>query len=418
MDFFRMHKSQSDRLQDIISIDSELNKIQDLDVLLERTLTFARRMVHADAGSIYRKTADGLQINYSQNDTLSAGLQNGQKLIYNIFTIPISKKTISGYAASTAQMVNIDDAYAIPADAPFGYDKTYDQKSGYRTKSILAIPLVSILGELVGVLQLINKKQADGNVAAFSREDEAIARHFANNVVVALERAKNTRTILLRMIQMAELRDPKETGPHVNRVAGYSVEIYEQWAKAHGLPPEKIQQDIDNFRMAAMLHDVGKVAISDIILKKQSGFTPEEREIMKTHTTSGAKLFLTEPSEFDKMSMSVALNHHENWDGSGYPGYVDVLSGKALRANPDGSPVGKKGLEIPLFGRIVSLADVYDALRSKRSYKSAWTEDDVLKEIRSLSGSKFDPELVDIFFDVYPTLQNISARYQDSEDAH
>ena len=418
MDFFRMHKNQSDRLQDIISIDSELNKIQDLDILLERTLVFARRMVHADAGSIYLKKADGLQINYSQNDTLSADLLPGQKLIYNIFTIPINKKTISGYAASTKQMVNIEDAYSIPSDSPYGYDKTYDKVSGYRTKSILTIPLISNLGELFGVLQLINKKQEDGNVSLFSKEDEAIARHFANNVVIALERAKMTRAILLRMIQMAELRDPKETGPHVNRVAGYSVEIYEHWANTHTLPTDKIQKDIDNFRMAAMLHDVGKVAISDLILKKQAGFTPDEREIMKTHTISGAKLFLTEQSDFDKMALSVALNHHENWDGTGYPGFIDIHTGNTLKKNRDGSPRGKKRLEIPLYGRIVSLADVYDALRNKRSYKEAWTEEDVLKEIKSMSGTKFDPELVGIFFDVYPTLQTISARYMDNESSH
>ena len=302
----------------------------------------------------------------------------------------------------------------------------------------MTIPLLSNLGELFGVLQLINKKKTDtsdirvnkGNLAevpfyndvtkvvSFSSEDEAIAKHFANNVVIALERAKMTRATLERMIQMAELRDPKETGPHVNRVAGYSIEIYEQWAKRHHLPQEKIQKDIDNFRMAAMLHDVGKVAISDLILKKQSAFSSEEREIMKTHTVSGAKLFLTEQSDFDKIALSVALNHHENWDGSGYPGFVDIHTGQSIRREQHGKALGKKGREIPLFGRIVALADVYDALRNQRSYKPAWSEENVLNEIRGLTGIKFDPELVDIFFEIYPTLQNISARYQETNKLH
>ena len=433
MDSSAGHKDQPDRLKTIITIDSELNKIQDLDILLERILTFARRMVNADAGSIYLKKGDGLQITYSQNDTLAADLSSIQKLIYNIFTVPLNKKTVSGYAGATKTMVNIADVYAIPAESPFTYDTSYDRVARYQSKSNLTIPLLSNLGELFGVLQLINKRHPaaphihtakvdpEGNgffndvtkVIGFSADDEAIARHFANNVVIALERAKMTRATLERMIQMAELRDPKETGPHVNRVAGYSIEIYEQWAKHHDLPQEKIQKDIDNFRMAAMLHDVGKVAISDLILKKSSGFTPEEREIMKTHTVSGAKLFLTEQSDFDKMALSVALNHHENWDGTGYPGFVDIRTGKPLRKDAQGKPLGKRGLEIPLYGRIVALADVYDALRNQRSYKQAWTEDDVLREIRSLSGSKFDPELVEIFFEVYPTLQTISARYAD-----
>lgn len=420
MDLLRAHPengAHGDRLQDIISIDSELNKIQDLDVLLERTLTFARRTVSADAGSIYLKKGAGLQISYSQNDTLQANLLPGQKLIYSIFTIAINKRTISGYVAATKQIVNIEDVYNIPPGAPYGYDTAYDKAAGYRNKSNLTIPLVSNVGELFGVLQLINKTTLEGKTGSFGTEDEAIARHFANNVVVALERAKMTRAILLRMIQMAELRDPKETGPHVNRVAGYSTEIFEQWAIRHKLPEAKIRRDIDNFRMAAMLHDVGKVAISDLILKKNSGFTPEEREIMKTHTVAGARLFTTEQSDFDKMALAVALNHHENWDGTGYPGFVDIHTGQPTRVDDEGKPLGKKGHEIPIYGRIVSLADVYDALRSRRSYKEAWTEEDVLAEIRKLRGSKFDPELVDIFFDVYPTLQTIAARYQDAEQA-
>jgi len=403
----------SAKLHELISLDTELNKIQDLDLLLERILTNARSMMSADAGSIYLRTEEGLQINYSHNDTLQADLPPGQKLIYNIFTIKISKRTISGYVAATKQILNIPDVYLIPSGSPYGYDKLYDTVSGYRTQSMLTIPLVSNRGELFGVLQIINKKDQAGTVRSFSREDESIAIHFANNAVIALERARMTRAILLRMIQMAELRDPKETGPHVNRVAGFSAEIYERWAYRRGLPREKIVRDMDNFRMAAMLHDVGKVAVSDLILKKPGGFTPEEYEEMKRHTLSGAKLFLTEPTEFDKMAMTVALNHHENWDGTGYPGHIDIATGQPLKKDKSGKPVGKKGSEIPLFGRIVSVADVYDALRSSRVYKKAWTEEQTVEEMKKMSGTKFDPELVDIFLEVHPVLQSIADRYKD-----
>lgn len=407
------NQNESGRIQELISIDTELNKIQDLDVLLERILRSARVMLSADAGSIYLSTGEGLQINYSQNDTMQADLPPGQKLIYNIFTIKINRKTISGYVASTKQVLNIPDAYRIPSESPFGFDTVYDKVSGYKTTSILTIPLLSNRGELFGVLQIINKKDKNGTVVAFSAEDEAIAIHFANNAVIALERAKMTRAILLRMIQMAELRDPKETGPHVNRVAGFSVEIYESWAIKRGLPRDKIDRDIDNLRMAAMLHDVGKVAISDVVLKKPGRFTDQEYEVMKTHTISGAKLFMTEPTEFDKMALAVALSHHENWDGTGYPGHVDVRTGKVLKAGKDGKALGKKGNEISIFGRIIALADVYDALRNTRVYKEAWSEDDTVREIERLSGSKFDPELVDIFLKVHPTLKTIADRYQD-----
>jgi HD-GYP domain-containing protein (c-di-GMP phosphodiesterase class II) len=135
-------------------------------------------------------------------------------------------------------------------------------------------------------------RDPEGNVAPFTKEDEMLVLHFATNVSTALQRAQMTRAILLRMIRMAELRDPKETGPHVNRVAGYAVEIYERWAQKHHISQHEIEQNRDNLRMAAMLHDVGKVAISDIILKKPARFTDEEYEIMKSHTYMGARLFI------------------------------------------------------------------------------------------------------------------------------
>ena len=106
---------------------------------------------------------------------------------------------------------------------------------------------------------------------------------------------------------MAELRDPKETGSHVNRVASCAVTIYEHWAASHGVSREKIDKNRDVLRMSAMLHDVGKVAISDSILKKPARFTPEEFEIMKGHTYMGARLFADQYSEFDEESPTQAI---------------------------------------------------------------------------------------------------------------
>lgn len=409
--------SDSEKLREIITIDSEINKIQDQDILLEKILQVARRLINAEAGSIYIRNEDKLEITYSQNDELAARLPPGQKLIYNIFKIPINKKTVSGYCAVTKSIVNIDDAYKIPASAPYKFDPFYDKVSEYRSVSILAVPLISGLGELMGVLQVINKKDENGEYRQFNADDEQLIQHFANNVVITLERAQMTRALLLRMIQMAELRDPKETGPHVNRVAGYAVEIYERWATKKGIPEHKIQRDRDNLRMAAMLHDAGKVAISDIILKKPARFTEEEYRVMQMHTVYGARLFLNEQSEFDRIARIVALTHHENWDGTGYPGHVDLATGRVEKSNPDGSAKGRARAEIPIFGRIVSIADVYDALRSKRTYKEAWSEEDVLTEIKSLSGTKFDPEVVESFFEVYPQLQQIAQRYKDDDEA-
>jgi HD-GYP domain-containing protein (c-di-GMP phosphodiesterase class II) len=408
--------SDKQKLKEIISLDSELNKLQDLDILLERILTESRRVTGADAGSIYIRREDELVINYAQNDTLQAKLPPGEKLIYKVFTVPVSTQTISGYAAATGEPVNIKDVYNISQDAPYGFDPTYDRVSGYTSRSMIAIPLRTNIGDIIGVIQLINKQAANGKPTSFNKDDELMLMHFATNATVALQRAQMTRAILLRMISMAELRDPKETGQHVNRVAGYAVEIYERWATEHGYDAHEIERTKDNLRMAAMLHDVGKVAISDLVLKKPARFTPEEYEIIKTHTLHGARLFVNKQSEFDEVAQIVAMNHHENWDGTGYPGHVEVETGEALTTDDDGGIVGKREDEIPLFGRIVAICDVFDALSSKRVYKDAWKEEDVLEEMRRLSGTKFDPDLIDIFFKVLPNIRTVSAKFREEED--
>jgi HD-GYP domain-containing protein (c-di-GMP phosphodiesterase class II) len=169
--------------------------------------------------------------------------------------------------------------------------------------------------------------------------------------------------------------------------------------------------------MSAMLHDVGKVAISDTILKKPGRFTPEEFLAMKLHTLYGANLFSDIYSDFDEFAGIVALNHHERWDGNGYPGYIDPHTQLPLPGfeNENGSARGKQGEEIPLFGRIVALADVFDALSCRRCYKEAWENSEVLNEIRNESGKQFDPELVEIFFECVESFQQIAKLYPDTE---
>ncbi len=400
-------------LQSIIKIDSELNQIQDLDLLLERILLEARRVVHADAGSIYVKEADRLVIKYAQNDTKQKELPPGQKLIYSVFSVPINEKTISGYAALTGHIVNVPDVYHIPSNAPYSYNTTFDRISSYKTTSNLAVPLKTADKRLLGVIQVINSRDSTGAIVPFGKEDELLISHFAANATVALQRAYMTRAMILRMIKMSELRDPKETGAHVNRVAGYAVEIYDRWAYRHSVSDAERDKTRDILKIAAMLHDVGKVAISDLILKKPAKFTPEEYEIMKAHTFFGARLFDDPQSPLDSVSADVALTHHENWDGTGYPGWINPMTGEAVKKNDEGKVLGRKGEEIPLGGRIVAIADVFDALSCRRVYKKAWAEQDVYDEIRNLSGTKFDPELVDVFFEILPSIKQIRELYPE-----
>lgn len=408
--------TEYEKIQKVLKLGTELNTVQDVDILLERILSEARKFVAADAGTIYLKEGNNLVFAHAQNDTKQKQLPPGKKLIYNSFRVPVSKKSISGYVASTGETLCIPDVYSIETSSPYQFDSTIDKKSGYKTHSMLTFPLINLTGEVLGVLQMINPLDQSGDVSLFTEEDQLYINHFASSASIVLQRAQMTRSMVLRMIQMAELRDPKETGPHVNRVASYSVEIYEKWAKNRKVDPEEIEKTRDSLKIAAMLHDVGKVAISDTILKKPARFTDEEYKIMKSHTYLGARLFSSRHSVLDSISCDVALMHHENWDGTGYPGYVDMETGAVLEKDHRGEPLPRKGEEISIFGRIVSIADVFDALSSKRVYKSSWGEKDVLKEIASLSGSKFDPEMVEVFFEVLDVIKSIQSRYPDSSE--
>ena len=407
--------------KNIIRLDSELNQIQDYDLLLERILYEARKVVHADAGSIYitvpteegEEGTEKLAIKYSQNETIQKKMPPGQKMIYSIFTVPINEKSISGYCAFKKTLINVPDMYNIPSEAPYQFNSSFDVITGYKTVSTLTIPLVATDKRLMGVIQVINSKDENENIIPFSSSDELILTHFATNATMVLQRAYITRAMILRMIKMSELRDPKETGTHVNRVAGYSVEIYDRWAFHHKIPVSEREKFRDSLKISSMLHDVGKVAISDAILKKPARFTPEEYQIMQNHTIYGASLFRDTNTYVDHLAKDIALTHHENWDGTGYPGWVDPYTGKIEKANEEGKPLGRRGEEIPLGGRIVAIADVYDALCSKRVYKDPWNEKEVLDEMRKLSGSKFDPELIEIFFEVLPNIKQAQNQYPE-----
>ncbi len=406
--------SEKEKLDTLTLLGIELNQVQDLDILMERILSEARRFVNADAGSIYIRDGDSLHFTYTQNDTLQKRLKKGGKLIYSFFTIPIDETSMAGYVAFTGEPLNLSDVYKIDTVKPYQFDRKFDQASDYTTRSALTIPLKTAKGDVLGVLQIINARDEKNQFISFSEKDQTMMTHFASIAAVALKRAKMTRAMILRMIRMAEMRDPKETGDHVNRVGSYALEIYEKWASKHNITQEEIDKNRDLFRMAAMLHDVGKIAISDTILKKPGKFNDKEYEIMKRHTIYGAQLFQDRQSEFDDAAVQVALNHHEWWNGKGYPGYVDIVTGEPHKefASEDGKPRGKRGEEIPIFGRIVSLVDVYDALCSTRVYKGAWEESKVLSTIEQSSGTQFDPELVEIFFESLDIIRSVQNRFK------
>ncbi|MCR4733774.1 MAG: GAF domain-containing protein [Treponema sp.] len=409
---------QEDKLQQIIGIERTLGEIQDVDVLLERILTETRRIVNADAGSIYVVEGNRLRIKYGQNDTQLKELAPGEKLPYLSFSFAIDERSICGYVAYSGKALNIKDAYKISDNKPYKFNRNTDLTTNYRTKSIFTIPLKMANGNLLGVLQIINAKNENGSVIAFSEEAELLITHFASSAVQALQHAYLTSNMVKRMLKMAEFRDPKETYPHVERVSSYSLEIYDRWAFNHNVPMEEMHRYRDTLKIAAKFHDVGKVGISDVILKKVfPRFTEEERNIMKGHTCIGAQLFEPPESFLDQMSQEIALHHHDRWDGgdTGYPGNVDLKSFSIKDGViPKSAPLS--GKEIPLSARIVAVADVFDALSHKRCYKDAWSIDDAFAEIQDNSGSHFDPEVVLAFMQVRDRICSIQMAYPDEPE--
>ncbi len=390
----------------ILKTNEELNHLKDVDTILDKILFEARKLSGADAGSIFLVEGNYLNFSYVHNDTLFPEDETNVAL-YADFKEPINEKSIVGYVGLTGETLVIDDTYNMSDTLPYTFNPSYDLKSGYKTTSIFAIPLKTFQNRLVGVMQLINAKDEQGRITPFTHESQIYVPLFANNASVAIEQGIMNRELILRMMKMAELRDPTETGGHVQRVGAYSAEIYQKWALNQGIDRKEIKRTRDLIRLASMLHDVGKVGISDSILKKPAKLTDKEFDTMKWHTVYGARLFVHTTSNLDKMSCEIALNHHEKWMGRGYPGKIpDIFSEEMIMGAP------KKGGEIPLPARITTLADVFDALTSRRSYKDPMPDDEIMKIIEKDSGTHFDPEIVQVFFDIFDVIKAIREKFK------
>ncbi len=207
--------------------------------------------------------------------------------------------------------------------------------------------------------------------------------------LVQAEEVLETRLQIVQCLgKAAEYRD-NETGMHILRISHFARTI----AKAIGFSDEQA----DELLHAAPMHDVGKIGIPDAILLKPGKLTAEEWEVMRQHPAIGARIIGEHKSSLLQLAATIALCHHEKWDGSGYPN-------------------GLAGEDIPLEARIVSLVDVFDALTSVRPYKKAWPIEEALEFIRDQSGSHFDPMLVDVFINCLPEILRIRDRWADKPE--
>ena len=201
------------------------------------------------------------------------------------------------------------------------------------------------------------------------------------------EVVQRERETVMRLCKAAEFRDP-ETGAHILRMAHYSRLI----AQRLGFSLE----DQDLLLEAAPMHDIGKVGIPDRILLKPGRLTPEEFEVMKQHASLGFDLLQGSSSRVLQVGAEIARGHHEKFDGTGYP-------------------AGLVGDNIPIFSRIVAVADVFDALTSERPYKKAWPLQEAVDHLRASAGQHFDPQVVEAFLGAWDEVLAIRAQYQDDD---
>jgi response regulator RpfG family c-di-GMP phosphodiesterase len=205
-------------------------------------------------------------------------------------------------------------------------------------------------------------------------------KKYAINEAIARKEVDVREKESLKVLGSAsDYKDP-ETGAHIVRVSAYSLVL----SKSLG-QPESIQ---DLIYYSSPLHDIGKLGVPDSVLLKEGRLTEEEFAVIKTHTTMGYEILKGSTSKYLKAGSIIALSHHEKYDGTGYP-------------------KGLAGEDIPILGRIVSIADVFDALTTKRHYKEAWTFEKAITYINEVKGSQFDPEVVERFLAILPDIRKI-----------
>jgi len=368
----KINTGADELLKTIFQYVVKITNERDVDKLLVNLADMGRDLVSADRctvwlidrkeGKIWSKVAHGI-------DRIEIPLDKG----------------IAGYVAETGEHLVINDAYKDDR-----FDQQIDITTGYHTRNILALPVQNNQGETIGVYQAINKMTGNKRFSKKDLEHLLLAASYTGNQLDAIalqEEIESTqREIILTLAEVGEMRS-KETGYHVKRVAEYSRIL----AQAYGLDKDQVILLKD----ASPMHDIGKIAIPDSILNKPGMLTDSERKIMQSHTEYGHDMLRHSDRELLIAATIVAYQHHEKWDGTGYPR-------------------GLEGQDIHIFGRITAIADVFDALICRRVYKEPWPVDKIVTLFKEGRGKEFDPDVIDAFLKVKDEMVEVSIKFDDS----
>lgn len=349
-----------------------------LEALLTIIAEEVRHMISADRCSVF------LVDSYKGEIWTKVSIGLDEKIL----RIPMGQG-IAGFVAKTGSAVNIKDAYR---DTRFTQD--LDRITGYQTRSVLAVPLKGRDGRAVGVFEVLNKSKGP-----FTDEDEGLLRILATMAASFIENAtlyedlrRSHLETIYRMALVAEFRDHQDTGKHLRRMSRFSGILAATMGMSY--------QESEDIRYASPLHDIGKVAIPDAILRKPGKLDEKEYDEMKRHTIYGSQMLHNAESRLLRLAAKIAIAHHEHFDGSGYP-------------------YGLTGAAIPIEARIVSVADVFDALVSKRVYKGAWTVEDARSYIKAQEGKFFDPQVISCLFrsfdDILAAMEEENRRILEDE---
>ena len=359
-------------LELVFSYLAEVSSLKDYDDILIVLAGMGRALTSADRCTIWIVSDD--------KKTIWTKVAQGIEAI----EIPMDSGIV-GDAITSGTRVIIDDVYK---DSRFNAD--IDKQTGYKTKTMMVIPMYDYDDNIIGAFQVINHQGESELFDSRDLERLTLASTYAAETLISAKLAEEIeatqKEVVFTMGSIGESRS-KETGNHVKRVAEYSKVL----ALAYGLSSEESEL----LKQASPMHDIGKIAIPDAILKKPGRFDENERYIMNTHAELGYHMIKNSQRPLLKAAAIVAYEHHEKWDGTGYPN-------------------GLKGKDIHIYGRITALADVFDALGSDRVYKKAWPDEKIFKLIKEERGKHFDPKLVDLFFENLEKIKSVRAIFKDT----
>jgi len=348
-------------LEQIIDASPTLFEFRSMQMLASGILTQVTSLLNLDSAAMYCKSSSFAAVDTRGKFIVLAAVGDFERYINSEITCIQDENVIKIFdeaRRSDASRLNAGNSYAFRV------------KSNIGSEGFIYFSSCHELSEL-------DRKLVD---VYFTNVSAAF-----DNLHLNKEIEDTLKEIIFNLGEVIESRS-HETGNHVRRVSEYTYHL----ALKFGLDP----QEAENLKLASILHDVGKIGVPDCILNKPGPLTPEEFEVVKKHTLIGHTLLRSSRRDVLKTAALIAHQHHERYDGTGYP-------------------QGLKGEAIHPFGRICALADVFDALSNDRVYKTAWSIDEVVRYIMEQRGKQFDPRLVDIFVELRETFLGIWAEYRD-----